>query len=115
MTIPLMICLLMFIWVPMFAQTTNNTTNQDVSKQIEKQDTGLLSKLAKTRIVLKDGSIKKNCRIKEINSYWIVFEKDGSLHDQMIDKIKRIEICDGKMNAVIFDKMNKPKVECYSY
>ena len=133
MTIPLMICLLMFMWVPMFAQTSDPETietgimpvrttgvQSDVKKQNPrtcegKKDSSLLSRLIKTRIVLKDGSMKKNCRIKEMHSYWIVYEKDGSLHDQMIDKIQRIEICDGTMHAVFFDEKNRPLTGSYVY
>ena len=99
--------------VTMFAQTNNTTTNQKAVNDVQKSDSILLSKLGKTKIVLKDGSIKKNCRIKKIHSYWIVYEKDGALHDQQIDKIRRIEIEDGTMRAVFFDDKNKPRIDFY--
>ena len=109
---PLLLGLSIFLCVPIFAQTIDSTK---ADNHVEKKDSVLISKLKKTRIVLKDGSIKKNCRIKEINDYWIVYEKDGVLHDQQIDKIKRIEISDGTMNAVFFDDKNRPKIGSYTY
>lgn len=100
----------MFLWVPMFSQTVEIKKEQKVSDL--KNDSLLLSRLTKTRIVFKDGSIKKNCRITEIREYWIVYEKDGSTHDQMIEKIARIEFNDG-MKAIFFDEKNNPKVQPY--
>ena len=105
----------MLLWMPMMAQTNNSVTNRTETQQLEKKDSIPLSQLEKTRIVLKDGSIKKNCHIKEINDYWILYLKDGSLHDQAIDKIRRIEITDGTMRAVFFDENNRPRLDIYSY
>ena len=99
----------MFLWVPMFAEA------QDSAKktQAEQKEMQLLSRLKKTKIVLKDGTIKKNCSVIEIKDYWIVYEKEGSLHDLMIEQIERIEIMDEKKQAVFFDKRNKPEISSY--
>ncbi len=70
----------------------------------------LLRKLGTTRIYLKDNTIRKNCTIKEIKDYWIVFLKDRSLHDVMIDKVKYIEMED-EVHAVFFDDKNKPVIK----
>ena len=110
--------LYMLLWVPMFVQTTEpdgSVRSGSIKKQIalnnvEQKDSILLSRLVNTRIILTDGSIKKNCKVKEIHEYWLVYEKDGSLHDQLIEKIKRIEIGDGTKQAVFFDEKNQPVI-----
>lgn len=68
-----------------------------------------LTSLGNTRIVLKDGSIKKNCVLKEIKMNGVVYMKDQVLHDMQIDRIKRIELGDG-WNAIYFDDKNLPSV-----
>jgi len=68
-----------------------------------------LSRLGYTRIFLKDGSIKKNCVLKEINKYWIVYMKDKALHDMAIDRIKRIEV-ENDNQVIYFDDNNKPRI-----
>lgn len=113
MILPVLIGLSMFLWVPMFAQT--GTTKQNASNVPARNDSLFLQRLSNTRIVLKDGTQKKNCKITEIKEYWIVFEKEGSLHDMMIDKIERIEICDGTMQAVFFNEKNRPEIGYYVY
>src|SRR3990172_7198428 len=105
-TISMLIGLSMFLWAPMFAQTADST-KKNTPGNIERKETSLISMLKNTRIVFKDGSIRKNCKVKEINDYWIVYEKNGSLHDLMIEKIRRIEISDGTTQAVLFDEKNK--------
>jgi hypothetical protein len=119
-TISMLIGLSMFIWVPMFtptgfAQTEGSTQKENAPNNIKKKDSLLLSRLRNTRIVFKDGSIRKNCKVKEINDYWIVYEKEGSLHDLMIEKVSRIEIGDGTMQAVFFDEKNKPGIRTNGY
>ena len=113
MIIPMLISLSVILWVPMMAQTKDSITHQ--TSPIHRNDSLLISKLRKTRIVLKDGTIKKNCHVKEIHDYWIVYEKEESLHDLMIEEIERIEIMDGTMHAVFFDEKKKPVVGSYVY
>ncbi len=54
-------------------------------------------KLGKGKIIEKDHSIKKNIILKEIHlqtenkAGWIVYIKEGSLHDLLIENIDRIE------------------------
>lgn len=81
--------------------------SHDMNVVNKQKDSLLLTRLANTRIILKEFGIRKNCKIVEINEYWIVYIKDGSLHDLMIEEIKRIEIGDGSMEAVFFDKNKK--------
>ena len=100
----------MFLWVPMLAEAAESKKEQKV--YAEKNDSLLLKKLLKTRIIMKDGSIKKNCKVTEIKEYWIVYEKEGSLHDVMIEKIERIEFNNGTQ-AVFFDEKNKPEIETW--
>lgn len=72
-----------------------------------------INNLGYGRIILKDGTVKKNCILKEINKNWIVYMKDKVLHDMMIDRIKRIEFAD-KSLAIFFDEKNKPMLKTYS-
>lgn len=110
------ICLSLFPWASVFAQTEqqdkSDITNGINNKVLNNNDNSmLLSRLGNTRIIFKDGSIRKNCKIKEIHEYWIVYEKEGSLHDQLTENIKRIEIGDKTMQAVFFDENNKPFIK----
>lgn len=70
--------------------------------------------IGKVRIIQKDRSIKKNVMIREILSYWIVYEKDGSLHDMVISSIMRIEIGEERATAIYFDRSGKPIVKLNS-
>ena len=102
--------------VPVFAQKSDseikskdmNNSNNNMNVANKQVDSQLLSRLVNTRIIFKDNSIRKNCKIVEINEYWIVYIKEGSMHDLMIEEIKRIEIGDGTTQAVYFDENNKP-------
>lgn len=89
-----------------FAQTQMNGRDT-VKIACEYGGSVLLSKLGTARILFKDNTIKKNCTIKEIKEYWVVYMKDRSLHDAQIDKIKRIEM-DDQSYAIYFDSQNKP-------
>ena len=76
---------------------------------IQTDSTGTLPVLGKGSMYLKENRVIKNIRVREIKAYWIVFEKDGSLHDRMIDEISRIEFPEAKPGPVvmIFEN-NKP-------
>ena len=63
----------------------------------------LHDKFGTGRIMLKDRGIIKNVKIYEIHPYWIVYIKNGSLHDLMIEKIQRIEIGKEKQRTIYFD------------
>jgi len=91
---------------PAFAQT-GSPENDTVLIPSERCGTVLLHAIGLTRIYFKDGTIKKNCLIKEIQSQWIVYMKDKTLHDAAIDKIRKIEFPD-QLRAIYFDEKNKP-------
>lgn len=63
-----------------------------------------LSSLGYTRIILKDGTAKKDCIIQEINENYIVYKKDRVLHDLQKDRIKRIELKDAYQAIYFEDK-----------
>lgn len=67
--------------------------------------------LGSLRIIEKDGTIKKNAILKEIHSYWIIYEKEGSLHDFLISAIDRIELGNKKGQAIYFDKKGKATIK----
>ena len=56
-------------------------------------------------IILKNKKTIKNIRLYEIQPNVIVYEKEGSLHDLLIQDIKRIET---DKEIIAFDKNNKP-------
>jgi len=45
------------------------------------------NKLGVATIYLKDGTLTKNCAIKEIKPLWVVYQKNRTLHDILIEKI----------------------------
>ena len=111
--------LLIILWVPMFTET-QESKKEDKDKSSSKnsesdKEKNLLTRLKKTRIVLKDNSVIKNCRIKAMDYVKIVYEQSGNLYDQMIGMIERIDILDGTMHAIFFDEKNEPSVGAYVY
>lgn len=66
----------------------------------------VLQKLGKGRIVEKDHRVKKNVLLRELHlkteatEGWILYEKDGSLHDMLIEKIECIEFPYGENGPV---------------
>ena len=77
--------------------------HSDDGRSIKLGDIGI------TRIILKDGRVKKNCEITEIGSVGIVYIKDKVLHDMQIEKIAQIEFKGGNW-AIVFNEKNQPKV-----
>ena len=73
-------------------------------------DSVALEDLGPGRIFLRDGSMKKACTVREIHELYIIYVKNEVLHDQMIDKILRIELTEGKSTALIFDEKNRPRI-----
>ena len=65
------------------------------------------SYLLVAKLILKDRSIYKRITVHEINSFWIVFLKNGSLHDMLIEKIARIQYGNEVGPIVSFNKDNK--------
>ena len=68
---------------------------------IQTDSTSTLHGLGKGSMYLKENRVIKNIRVRELKAYWIVFEKNGSLHDRMIDEIARIEFPEAKPEPVI--------------
>ena len=59
-----------------------------------------LNALGIGKIVEKDRSVIKNITLYEVKEYWIVFAKDGSVHDLMMEQIDRIEFNNSKWGAI---------------
>jgi len=68
-----------------------------------------LTEYGKARIELKEGTVYLNCIITEIRNGWLVYKKSGTLHDQMIDKIKRVRFEQAPL-VLEFDELNKGKL-----
>jgi hypothetical protein len=69
-----------------------------------------LAELGICRMIERDGSVWKAVKLYEIYPFHLVFIKNGSLHDMLIENINRIEIEKMKGFAVVFDSKNKPKI-----
>lgn len=97
--------------IPAFTNNSSYSVQKDtLVKKIVDELTGdsiSIESLGKLRIIEKDGTIKKNITLKEIHAYWIIYEKDNSLHDFLISSIERIEIGDNKYKAIYFNKNGK--------
>jgi hypothetical protein len=62
--------------------------------------------LGKGIIYTKNKRVIKNMRLAEIKAYWIIYKKDESLHDMMMDEIKRIEFPEAKPEPVALEFEN---------
>ncbi len=63
------------------------------------------------KIVERDRSVIKNITLHEVKEYWIVYIKNGSIHDLMIERIDRIEFSESKWGLVKIEFTNgKAKV-----
>ena len=71
-----------------------------------------LKALGTGRIIEKDNCILKDIKILEIKEYWIVYEKNSSSHDMMMDVIQRIEFTESKWGTVKLEFPNN-KTEMY--
>ena len=72
--------------------------------------------LGKGIIYLKEKRVIKNIRLKEIKTYWIIYQKDESLHDRMMDEIVRIEFPDAKPEPLIMEfENNKPVLKIMTF
>ena len=105
----IMIAGLLPLTSPIIAQLIQNKDNL-LKIDCANREKIALNKIGYTRINFKDGTVKKGCLIKEIKPNWIVYLKDRVLHDEMIDKIKWIELED-KMSAIYFDEKNNPFIK----
>ncbi len=72
-----------------------------------------LYQLGKCIIFETDGSQIRNLILKEIHDHWVVFEKNGSLHDFMIEKIDRIELGKDNRYCMFFDEKGKPYIKMF--
>ena len=52
------------------------------------------------RIIEKDRSIRKSITLYVVKEYWVVYVKNGSVHDLLMEKIDRIEFSDSKWGRI---------------
>ena len=82
----------------------------DLSKKEDLQALGI------GKIIEKDNSIIKKIALHEVGSYWIVYLKDNSLHDLMMEKIDRIEFWETKWGPLqLRFPGNKPEIAKLHY
>lgn len=81
----LLIVLLRAIPSILFGQVTNNCDSLSNTYKIAERIA--LNRLGICTIYFTDGTLIKNCAIKAIKPFWIVYQKNRVLHDAMIEKI----------------------------
>ena len=69
-----------------------------------------LAALGKGKIYETDNTTTKNIEIFEIKEFWIVYIKNDSLHDLLIEKIDRIEFEESKWGRVVLTFINNKPV-----
>ena len=68
------------------------------------------------RIIEKDNSIIKNISLREIKEFWIIYLKDESLHDMLMEEIVCIEFHDTRWGDLkIKFPENKPEIIMWYY
>ena len=77
---------------------------------VQSPDTVVPSQLGKGIIYLKERSIIKNILLKEIKAYWIIYQKDGSFHDKMMDEILRIEFPNANPEPIVMEFVNNKMI-----
>ena len=93
-----------------FHRTVTQNKTPDFSKAED------LQALGTGRIIEKDNSVLKNIKLIEVKEYWIVFEKNSSTHDLMMDVISRIEFPESKWGAIKLEFLNnKPEAHSLYY
>ena len=89
---------------------SQQNTNLDLTKADD------LKALGTGRIIEKDNSIIKNVKLIEVNKYCIVYEKNSSTHDMMMEVILRIEFADSKWGVLKIEfPDNKPEINHLIY
>ena len=70
-----------------------------------------IKKLGTGRIIENDKTIIKKISLYEVKDFWITYEKDGSLHDLIIDKIDCLEFPNSKWGSLEIRFIgNKPEI-----
>jgi len=96
-------CFLLLLSFTLSSQSSQKKA-QTMIRNTEGIETELAS-LGKVQIVLRDGTMKKDCIIREINENGVVYMKERVLHDIQIEKIRKIRLDDG-MRVISFDEKN---------
>jgi hypothetical protein len=73
---------------------------------IQTDNTQILKNLNKGTIFLKENRIIKNIHLIQINDLFIVYEKEGNLHDLMKDEINRIEFMNANPKPITIEFEN---------
>ena len=114
-----MISFSIILWVPMFPGKPESNKESDGGKSSKvmkgEKEKNLLDRLKKTRIVLKDNSIIKNCSVMAMDYAKIVYTQSGKIYHRAIEMIERIDILDGTMHTIFFDEKNNPEIGSYVY
>ena len=73
----------------------------------------LLDDLGKGNMYLNEKRIIRNIWLKEIRAYWIIYEKDGNLHDRMMDEIEKLEFPKAKPQSTVIRFIDNTPVVQY--
>ena len=85
--------------------STTSVDNQDET-QLEVLQR-LHKRYGEAKLILKNRDVFKRITVHEINNFWFVFIKDGSLHDVLIENVARIEFAKELGPTITFTKDNK--------
>ncbi|NUM32163.1 MAG: hypothetical protein HUU47_07545 [Bacteroidetes bacterium] len=98
------IVFLLFISVPLVHFAQSNLPDLSIKEDLEALGIG--------KIFETDNTTIRNVQLFEIKEFWIVYIKNESLHDILIDKIAKIEFLNSKWGRVIITfKNNKPEIK----
>ncbi len=101
------------LYIIFLALSIYSSIRGDIPDLYKKED---LSSLGIGRIIEGDNSTISKITLSEVQEYWIIYLKDGSLHEMMMDEIKCIEFKESKWGPlkITFPK-NKPLITRLNY
>lgn len=88
-------------------------TRQNKGPDFTKADD--LKALGTGKVIKKDNCIIKNVKLLQVNEYWIVYEKNSSSHDLLMESIRRIEFPESKWGAVKIEFRNNMAEMLFTY
>ena len=113
-TIKIIAFVLLLVFIAAKPALQNHRCGQNKTPDLTKAED--LQALGTGRIVEKDNSILKNVKLIQVNEYWIIYEKNASSHDLMMEAIRRIEFPESKWGPLKIEfPNNKPETGYLTY
>ncbi|HLF33402.1 MAG TPA: hypothetical protein VI583_04165 [Cyclobacteriaceae bacterium] len=87
---------------------------QNISMDLNNKE--VLKHLGIGRIIETDKTMIRNITLHELKESWIIYKKDGSLHDLLMEKISLIEFPESMWGSVTIEfPENMPKISLMYY